>query len=229
MFSEDKIFKQAKFNKAKAEDCGFVARDNVFMAEKSFMSGDFKAVLTVDENGKLSGEVYDAASNEVYLPLRVENVAGYALKVRGEYEKLLEEIKQGCFISNLFAGKQANRLVNFIADAYGENPDFPWPKYNNYGVFRNKDTGKWYALIMDITRNKLEAGADNSVEVLNIKLNNDKIADLLQQKGFYPAYHMNKQNWITITLDETLEDKRIFDLLDESRSFTLKKSNRRTR
>ena len=54
------------------------------------------------------------------------------------------------------------------------------------------------------------------VEVLNIKLDKLKIQDLLNKKGYYPAYHMNKKSWISIILDEYLDDETIIKLVSES-------------
>ena len=39
---------------------------------------------------------------------------------------------------------------------------------------------------------------------------------LLTEPGFLPAYHMNKTNWISVLLDETVPDEKIFPLLDLS-------------
>nr|WP_254045937.1 MULTISPECIES: MmcQ/YjbR family DNA-binding protein [unclassified Gilliamella] len=35
-----------------------------------------------------------------------------------------------------------------------------------------------------------------------------------------PAYHMNKEHWISIVLSGPLTDKEIFDFLDESYHLT---------
>ena len=51
---------------------------------------------------------------------------------------------------------------------------------------------------------------------LNLKLGSDKVDKLLKRKGFYLAYHMNKKDWITVILNDTLDDDEIIDLLDES-------------
>ena len=35
-------------------------------------------------------------------------------------------------------------------------------------------------------------------------------------EGIIPAYNMNKQNWITVFLDGTVPEERVYDLLDMS-------------
>ena len=59
------------------------------------------------------------------------------------------------------------------------------------------------------------------VEAVNLKHN--QVADLLSQKGIYPAFHMNKRYWISLALDDSLSDDEILDLLEISWNLTLKK------
>ena len=67
---------------------------------------------------------------------------------------------------------------------------------------------------MYIDVSKIDNGV-GKVEVINIKLGREKIQKLLNNKGFYPAYHMNKKDWITIILNDTLKDNDIIALIDE--------------
>ena len=224
MTIEDRVFKKSKVNLQKLKKYGFAKYDGSWVYEKTFMNGDFKAVVQIDAQKKVRGEVFDVASGDVYLPLRIEcGAEGYVHKVRAEYEKILQEIKNSCCNENIFASGQANRLVDFIVKTYGDKPDFPWKKYNEYGVFRNNDSNKWYALIMNIGFNRLVDEACGDVDVINIKIDENKIPVLLKQQGFYPAYHMNKKYWITLVLDDTISDEDLFELVDESHNYSIKK------
>ena len=62
------------------------------------------------------------------------------------------------------------------------------------------------------------------MEIVNVKLAPDTIQELLKENGFFPAYHMNKKSWITIVLDDTVSDKVLFDLVQQSHAFTVCKS-----
>lgn len=68
---------------------------------------------------------------------------------------------------------------------------------------------------MYIDVSKIDNGV-GKVEVINIKLGREKIQKLFNNKGFYPAYRMNKKDWITIILNDTLKDNDIIALIDES-------------
>ncbi|MFR2768113.1 MAG: MmcQ/YjbR family DNA-binding protein [Thomasclavelia sp.] len=46
---------------------------------------------------------------------------------------------------------------------------------------------------------------------------------IIDNNRFYPGYHMNKNNWITIKLDNSVETKKIFELIDNSYNLSLKK------
>ncbi|WP_423775113.1 MmcQ/YjbR family DNA-binding protein [Bartonella apis] len=43
---------------------------------------------------------------------------------------------------------------------------------------------------------------------------------VILKSSLLPAYHMNKDSWITIVLDETVSIKEIYDLIDQSYSLT---------
>lgn len=227
MSIEDSIFKKANIDFSKLEKFGFTKSDGKWTYSKLFMNGEFKAFVNVTAKGKVSGTVYEVATEDEFLPLRVENMEGFAGEVRAEYKKILEEIKDNCCRLNYFAYPQANRLTEMIYHAYGDKPVFPWEKFNTHGVFKNPNSEKWYALIMSIDKCKLDKKLSGEVEVVNIKLAEDKIADLHKQPGFYPAYHMNKKSWITIVLDDTVPDEILFALLEESHSFTVGKTKHR--
>lgn len=226
MTIEEKIFKRTIIDFSRLENFGFIKSDGKWTYSKLFMNGDFKAVLNVTPKGNMSGTVLETTTQDEFLPLRVENMEGFAGEVRAEYQKILENIKANCCRINYFVHPQTNRLTQAIYDVFGNTPVFPWDN-DDAGVFKNPNNGKWYALIMNIDRSKLDKKLSGEIEVMNIKLDEAKIPELHKQKGFYPAYHMNKKYWITITLDDTVSDGVLFALIGESHAFTLGKIKRR--
>ena len=68
---------------------------------------------------------------------------------------------------------------------------------------------------------KFDSKREGKIEVLNVKIND--VAKLTQQKGIYPAFHMNKKYWLSLPLDDTLTDQELFSLLDTSFQLTKKK------
>jgi hypothetical protein len=53
--------------------------------------------------------------------------------------------------------------------------------------------------------------------VINVKVDDPFFRDMLiQENGIMPAYHMNKQHWITVLLDGTVQDEKVCNLVDMS-------------
>ena len=79
---------------------------------------------------------------------------------------------------------------------------------------------KWFALVVEINARKLGLPEDKTVDVLNIKCDPMMIGSLHMKEGFFPAYHMNKENWISILLDGTISADEIKPLLELSYQLT---------
>lgn len=227
MTIEENIFKRCKISQNQLTKYGFEHTKDKWQYSATFMDGEFYAVITIDSREHIQGNVYETATGDIFLPLRVENMDGFALKVRNAYMGILKDIKEKCCHENLFISNQANRFTQEIETRYGDKPVFPWNDFSG-GVFKNPNNGKWYAIIMNINIQKVDKKQTGEVEIVNIKLDPQKIEELLSQKGFYPAYHMNKKYWISILLNDTVPDNLLFELLGESHTFTLSKKEARS-
>ena len=120
-----------------------------------------------------------------------------------------------------------DELEAFILEAYNADADYPWLKYPNYEVFRHSNNRKWFAIIMDIPKNKLGMKGEALLEVVNFKSDPILIGALREEPGFFPAYHMSKDNWITVVLDGSVSDDKIKMLLDMSYQATAPKARKR--
>ena len=108
-------------------------------------------------------------------------------------------------------------VFQHIKKKYKASPEYPWAKYDNNAVFRHSDNKKWFALVMDVEKNKLGLSGTEYVDVINLKIDDMMFRDMLVQKeGIFPAYHMNKEHWITVLLDGTVEEDLVHDLIDAS-------------
>ncbi len=111
---------------------------------------------------------------------------------------------------------QRERIMQYVQDRYGTDPERLWAKYPNYIVYRQPASKKWFAIIMDIPRSRLELDGDDLVDVMDVKCGPILVGSLLAQEGFVPAYHMSKGTWISVLLNETVPDEQIFPLLELS-------------
>ena len=79
-------------------------------------------------------------------------------------------------------------------------------------------------MIMDIPKSRLGLDGQDIIDVVNLKCDPLLIGSLRIEQGFYPAYHMNKENWITAALDGSAPDDKIKMLVDMSYELTMKKA-----
>ena len=83
-------------------------------------------------------------------------------------------------------------------------------------MFRQSASRKWFAIFMDVPRNRLGLEGDGDVDIMDVKCGPLMVGSLLAQDGFFPAYYMSKSSWISILLDETVPDEQIYPLLELS-------------
>jgi len=217
---EDEIFKRSKVNFKKLLLYGFVKKNNTYKYSKEFMN-TFRADIMINENGVVLSKVFDINTNDEYINFRIEEQNGeFVSRVREEYKNILKDIKDNCFEEKFFIYEQSNRIANLIKNIYNDKPYFAWEKSPGFGIFRNPNNKKWYGLLMNIDKCKLDKKSSKEIEVINVKLGEEKILELLKREGFYKAYHMNKKNWITIILDDTLLDEEILEYIKISHSYT---------
>lgn len=114
-------------------------------------------------------------------------------------------------------------LKKYIARTYNADSDFPWIRYPDYEVFRHIDNRKWFALLMNVPKSKLGLKDDGMADVVNFKCDPALIGSLRSETGIFPAYHMSKEKWITVSLDGSVPDNKIKMLLDMSFELTAAK------
>lgn len=121
------------------------------------------------------------------------------------------------------------RILAYAKKTYNTIPDAPFRTAPTYLVLRHSGTKKWYALFMDVPREKLGLTGGEYVDILNIKCDPLVSGSLRGTPGYLPAYHMNRESWLTILLDGTVAAEKIYPLLDMSYEVTKEKSNRKDR
>lgn len=112
-------------------------------------------------------------------------------------------------------------VFGYIKEKYKILPEYPWRRDKTSAVFRHEDNRKWFALVMEVQRSRLGLFGEEYVDIINLKTEDLFFRDMLiKEEGVMPAYHMNKLHWITVLLDGTLPEERIYDLIDLSYAAT---------
>jgi len=127
------------------------------------------------------------------------------------------------------SGTTREDIFGYARKKYHTTPEYPWLPLPNYAVLRRFDNKKWYAIIMDVPKNKLGLQGEERIDILDIKCSPALREMLLGQTGFLPAYHINRETWITVLLDGSVDGDTVFGLLDESHELAKGKSKKSVR
>ncbi len=107
------------------------------------------------------------------------------------------------------------KIFEYVKEEYNTIPEYLWDKYPLYAVLKHSNN-KWYGIIMNISKEKLGLEGKEEIDIMDVKCHPEMIGGLRLKKGFLPAYHMNKEHWITIILDGSVESEKIKELIDLS-------------
>ena len=108
-----------------------------------------------------------------------------------------------------------NKVFAYVKEKYGTLPDRPFEKSPDTVVLRHR-SGKWYCLVMSVDKEKLNLRGRGKAEILNLKTDPDMIGTLRKEPGILPAYHMNKEHWISVVLGSPLPEEMLHELIDTS-------------
>lgn len=121
-----------------------------------------------------------------------------------------------------------DRILRYAKEKYGTLPEYLWMRYPDYAVLRHADNKKWYCIIMDLPKKKLGLPDDGRSDVLNVKLPDPLMRDLLIKKdGYFRGYHFAGESWVSILLDSTVPLEEILIWLDRSFAVTASKQGQR--
>ena len=118
-------------------------------------------------------------------------------------------------------------MDKYINNVYGVTAEFPWLSAPTFAVYRHESNQKWFAVIMEIPKTKLGIDEEGNINVINLKSDPLLIGSLTLDNGIYPAYHMNKNHWITVCLDGSVEKDKAEWLLNLSFELTDRKSKKK--
>ena len=121
-------------------------------------------------------------------------------------------------MAEVYEGEQARRVIRYVAEEYGVEPEFMWPeRYPTYAVLRNGRNEKWFGLVVRLSGGLLGMETDKEVEAVVLRFDAGQALEFAAGRvGVWPGYHMNKKNWISVVLDGTLTDEEVLALVDRS-------------
>ena len=111
-----------------------------------------------------------------------------------------------------------SELISYIVERYSTEPEHPWMDDNI--IFRHSSNRKWFAIAMQVSYHTLGIAKEGIADVANVKCGPLLMGAYRGKAGILPGYHMNKDNWVSILLDGTVEDSLIKELLQISYDMT---------
>ena len=120
-------------------------------------------------------------------------------------------------------GSLRETVFRYVKETFGVEPDYPFSKDPELPVLRHKDTRRWFGIVQTVARRKLGLEGEETVEVVNLKCSPQLSGVLRTRPGILPAWHMNREQWISVLLDGTVPPEELCPLIDLSFSLTDKK------
>ena len=211
------LIKDKKIDLKRLEKFGFKLINKSYCYHTSLLKNQFKMSVKISLDNSIFTEIIDTETNEPYvLHLLEMKRSGYSEKVYKAYSQILEKIQKECFEDEIFKANYTKEIVAYIKNKYRDELEFLWEKSPKNAVIRRESSNKWYAVILTISKRKLNLDSDKIIEVINLHNIAEEIEKLIDNKKYFPAYHMNKKYWCTICLDGTVELKEIYKLIDIS-------------
>ena len=88
------------------------------------------------------------------------------------------------------------KIFKYVKEKYNIEPDYPFSTAPTYPVLRHADNRKWFALIMDVQREKLGLKGTDYVDIINLKLGDPMLADMIvRQRITSPAAAGSPSCW----------------------------------
>ena len=189
---------------------GFHFEENTLVFKKNILNDVFRMEIKLISTD-FEIEVYDLDFNEVYSLFSVDSASGEIVTtIREEVKDVLEKIL--CLESVIYED-----VLRYVKERYNSTTVKPF-KTNPDIKALVTPKGKWYALFLDVEYNKLKKDSlvNSKVKVINLKHISSKISTITDDRNIFPSYHMNKNHWISVVLDNNIDIEYVKELIELS-------------
>lgn len=180
------------------------------------VKGQFTLTVSVISENQLETGLIDNESGDEYILHLTEAVGEFVGTIRTEYQAMIQKISDTCFDKKIFKSVEAQNIISYIRDKYQNEFEYLWPRFPNNAIVRRTDNKKWYALLLTVSGLKVGLSDDTPIEVIDLRYPADKMEALIDNKRYFPGYHMNKKHWISIRLDGSVPLSEIYQKIDTS-------------
>ncbi len=215
------ILKNKTIDYEKLIKYGFVNDNDIYTYKAKIYHNQFEVNIFFSQEKQYS-KLIDIENNEEYALVDIEDSVGEFIgNLKEEYECIIEDIITNCTSKEVFKSNQAKEVIEYVEQRYGDKLEFLWEKFDDNAIWRNKQNNKWYALLLTVSKRKLGIESDDIVEIIDLRYQKEEIDRIIDNKNIFPGYHMNKKSWITIKLDNSVDIKQIYKLIDNSYNLSI--------
>lgn len=189
---------------------GFQFEENILVFKRNILNDEFRMEIKLISTD-FEIEVYDLDLDEVYSLFSVDSANGEIVTaIREEVKDVLKKIL--CLERVIYED-----VLHYVKDQYNSTTVKPFKSNPNIkALVTPKD--KWYALFLDVEYNKLQKDSlvDSKVKIINLKHISSKISTIIDNRNIFPSYHMNKNHWISVVLDNNIDIEYVKELIELS-------------
>lgn len=217
-----KDFENKKIEKEKLLKYGFVLKNGIYVYETYICNCQFQVVVEITKENQ-TAKVIDLELGDEYILADVFGSKGsFVGKVKEEYENILRDILNNCTAYDVFKSQQALEIIKYVKEKYNDDLEYLWKKFPSNAVWRNKENQKWFGILLLLNENKLGIESDRVIEIIDLRYPKESIKEIIDNQKVFAGYHMNKNSWITIRLDGSVPINKIYELIDNSYTISLK-------
>lgn len=216
MIMFDDLTKRKKVIIERLIACGFAREGDCFLYDTEICGGKFLLKVRIDLNGRLDTDLIEKETGEEYILYKTDASGAFVGSIRTAIEQVLSDIVRNCYRPAIFKTAQAQMVIEFIRETFGDEPEFLWDKFPDNAVWRRKDNKKWYGAILTTSGKKIGLDTDKVEEIIDLRMPPAEAEAFLSRDHYYPGWHMNKKSWYTLILNGSISDAEIKKRIRES-------------
>ena len=219
----DELFRRKTVDIQKAILFGFVQSNSNYIYETDILDGSFLLQIVITPDGNIDTKLTEKAIGDEYVLYKTNATGSFVGEVRKAIEAILKQVADQCYNTEIFKSAQAKDIICYVREKYGDELEFLWEKFSDNAIWRRKDSEKWYGILLRVKASKLGLADDKLIEILDLRIKTEDIEATVDNERFFMGYHMNKKNWYTILLDDSIPTEEICRRIDGSYLLAKKK------
>ena len=220
------LFRDRVLNEERLIDYGFEQSGSEYLYTTKIAKGQMQLTVKVSRGNEVDTKIVDSESGEEYVLHLVDDAVGeFVGSIREEYENIMRRIESFCFDKDIFKSDQAREIIKYIREKYNDELEYLWDMFPKYAVWRRKDSRKWYGILLTVSMDKLGMESHEIIEILDLRIKPEELEEILDERRYFFGYHMNKKNWLTICLNNSVPLEEICRRIDVSYNLATKKKS----